>query len=180
LSTIESGSVVTLAIDLCDAQDEPIHTSREPYVYLHGGYGGLLEALEEALEGRAPGETLRIQLEPEQAYGDYDAELVRIEPRSRYGEGLEAGMQVEDAFGGEEPRVYMVTDLAGESVVLDGNHPLAGMALRFVCEVLAVREATAEELEAGEPASATTADEDDDEYADEEPGADLPPPQRSH
>ena len=45
MSTIESGSVVTLAIDLCDAQDEPIHTSREPYVYLHGGYGGLLEAL---------------------------------------------------------------------------------------------------------------------------------------
>jgi FKBP-type peptidyl-prolyl cis-trans isomerase SlyD len=127
-----------------DAQGALLEAPAEPLTYLHGGYGGLLEALELALEGKLPGETLRIQLEPEQAFGEYDAQLLRLEPVERYGAGLEVGMQIEEAS-----RIYTVTDMAGGSAVLDANHPLAGMALRFVCTVTAVRSATREELERG-------------------------------
>ena len=112
--------------------------------YLHGGYGGLLEALESALEGKAPGETIRLQVEPEDAFGEYDADLIRLEPVERYGEGIAVGMTVE-----EEARTYTVTDIAAGKVVLDGNHPLAGIALRLSLEVLAVRKAKPEEIAQG-------------------------------
>jgi FKBP-type peptidyl-prolyl cis-trans isomerase SlyD len=87
---------------------------------------------------------VRVQLEPDQAFGEYDAGLVRVEPVERYGEGIAAGMQVE-----EGERVYTVTDVAAGKVVLDGNHPLAGMALRFVLEIASVRSATPEEISQG-------------------------------
>lgn len=149
MSVVRPGTVVSLAVELYDAQGTPLDVSGPPVVYLHGGYGGLLEALERALEGRQAGETVRVQLEPEQAFGEYDAALLRVEPRARYGDGLEVGMQVEDAFDGGETRRYAVTDLAEDKVVLDANHPLAGMALRVACRVLEVRAASADELREG-------------------------------
>ena len=151
MSEVAAGAVVAIAVDLHDGQGVLLQGSDEPLVYLHGGYGGVLEAIERALEGKRAGETVRLHLEPEQAFGDYDAGLLRVERRSRYGEGLEVGMEVEDAFDGEAPRMYTVTDLAEDKVVLDGNHPLAGMALNVSCKVLSVRAATEEELRRGEP-----------------------------
>jgi FKBP-type peptidyl-prolyl cis-trans isomerase SlyD len=112
--------------------------------YLHGGYGELFAALERALEGKAPGESVRIQLEPEDAFGEYDADLLRVEPAERYGDGLAVGMEVE-----EGSRFYTVTDVAAGKAVLDGNHPLAGMALRFSIEIVTVRRAKAEEINRG-------------------------------
>jgi len=126
-----------------DAQGVELSAPAET-TYLHGGYGGLLEGLERALEGKAPGESVHVQLEPEDAFGDYDAELLRVEPTERYGKGIAVGMEVE-----EDARLYIVTDLAGGKAVLDGNHPLAGMALRFSLEVLAVRSAKPEEIAQG-------------------------------
>jgi FKBP-type peptidyl-prolyl cis-trans isomerase SlyD len=111
---------------------------------VHGGYGGLLEGLERALEGKAAGESVSVQLEPEDAFGDYDAELLRLEPAEHYGESIAPGMEVE-----EEGGLYVVTDVADGKVVLDGNHPLAGMALRFSIDVLAVRNAKPEEIARG-------------------------------
>jgi len=87
---------------------------------------------------------VRLQVEPDQAFGEYDADLIRVEPIERYGEGVAIGMEIE-----EDEAFYTVTDVAGGKVVLDGNHPLAGMALRFVCEVLSVRNAKPEEIERG-------------------------------
>jgi len=142
-------TVVSLKIEMYDAQGALLQASPELVTYLHGGYGGLLEALEAALEGKRAGESIKVQLEPEQAFGEYDAGLLRVEPLARYGAGLEIGMEVEDAFEGDEPRLYTVTDFAGDTVVLDGNHPLAGMALRFLCTITAVRQATKEELNRG-------------------------------
>jgi FKBP-type peptidyl-prolyl cis-trans isomerase SlyD len=138
-------TVVSLKIELYDAQGALLQAaSADPVTYLHGGYGGLLEGLERALEGKVAGESVRLQLEPEQAFGEYDAGLLRIEPAERYGEGLEVGMEIE-----EDSRIYTVTDIAAGKVVLDGNHPLAGMALRFFCEVVSVRAARAEEVARG-------------------------------
>ena len=149
MSGVARGRVVTLAVDLYDAQGTPLHGGGQSFVYLHGGYGGLPEALESALEGKGAGETVRVHLEPEQAFGDYDAALLRVEPRSRYGDGLAVGMEIEDAFGGDEPRIYTVTDLAEDKIVLDANHPLAGMALNFSCRVIAVRAASEDEIRNG-------------------------------
>ncbi len=140
---------MSLQVEMHDAQGALIDAPAEPVAYLHGGYGGLLDALERALEGKQAGEEVRLQLEPEEAFGDYDPELLRMEPLSRYGEGLKAGMEVEEEEAGGESRIYTVTDVAGGQVVLDGNHPLAGMALRFCLKVLSVRAATEEEIRAG-------------------------------
>lgn len=148
--TVAPDTVVSIEIVMHDAQGALIHSSENPMSYLHGGYGGVFEGIERAIEGRPAGETVRLQLEPDEAFGDYDADLVRVEPRDRYGEGLEVGMEIEDTFDDEEePRIYVVTDLAEDKVVLDGNHPLAGIALRFTCKVLALRNATEEEIERG-------------------------------
>ena len=134
---------MSLRVEMHDAQGVELQPPSD-LTYLHGGYGELLAALESALEGKAPGESVRLQLEPEQAFGEYDAQLVRVEPAERYGEGVEVGMEIE-----EDSRLYTVTDIAGGKVVLDGNHPLAGMALRFFCQVLGVRTASPDEIRGG-------------------------------
>ena len=130
-------------MELHDAQGVELSAPRE-LSYLHGGYGQMLDALERALQGRGPGESVNVQLEPDQAFGDYDAQLVRVEPLTRYGEGIAVGMQIE-----EGDTLYTVTEMGGGSVVLDANHPLAGMALRFSLVNLTVRSATKEEVSRG-------------------------------
>jgi FKBP-type peptidyl-prolyl cis-trans isomerase SlyD len=137
-------TVVSLKIQMYDAQGALLHAPEGEHVYLHGGYGGLLEALERSLEGKQPGESVRVQLEPEQAFGEYDAGLLRVEPAERYGQGVAVGMEIE-----EHEHLYTVTDVGAGKVVLDGNHPLAGLALRFSCEVVGVRAAWPEEIERG-------------------------------
>jgi FKBP-type peptidyl-prolyl cis-trans isomerase SlyD len=89
-------------------------------------------------------------MEPENTFGEYDSQLVRVEPRDAFPDDIVVGMQFE---GGEEDSdevlIFTVTDIAEDKVVVDGNHPLAGMTLRFDCTVTAVRPATAEELSHG-------------------------------
>jgi FKBP-type peptidyl-prolyl cis-trans isomerase SlyD len=135
--------VVSLTVEMHDAQGVQI-AAPAGMTYLHGGYGQMFEGIEHALEGKRAGEVVQVQLEPEQAFGEYDAELVRVEPLERYGKGLEVGAQIE-----EEATLYTVTDVAAGKAVLDGNHPLAGMALRFSCVILSIRAATEEELRRG-------------------------------
>ena len=130
-------------MEMHDAQGVQLCAATDVF-YLHGGYGQMLDALERALEGKGAGESVLVQLEPEQAFGEYDAELIRVEPAERYGEGVAVGMQVEDG-----DTVYTVTDVEAGKVVLDANHPLAGMALRFSVVILTVREATREEISRG-------------------------------
>jgi FKBP-type peptidyl-prolyl cis-trans isomerase SlyD len=142
-------TVVSLKMDMYDAHGVLLHSSQEPLTYLHGGHGELLEALESAVEGKRAGEEVRVQLEPEQAFGEYDADLLRVEPAARYGEGLKAGMQIEEEDAGGESSLYTVTDVAGGKAVLDANHPFAGMALRFLITVLSVRHASPEEIRQG-------------------------------
>jgi FKBP-type peptidyl-prolyl cis-trans isomerase SlyD len=140
---VARNTVVGVRMGLADAQGAELSAPAE-LSYLHGGYGEMLPALERALEGKGAGESVQLQLEPEQAFGEYDAQLLRVEPLGRYGEGVSVGMQVE-----EDSRLYTVTEVAGGSVVLDANHPLAGMALRFSVVILAVRRASEEEIERG-------------------------------
>jgi FKBP-type peptidyl-prolyl cis-trans isomerase SlyD len=173
---IAKDTVVSVAYKLSDAQGNLIEESDEPMVYLHGGYDGTFPKIEEALDGHETGYETMIQLEPEDAFGEYDPELVKIEERSRFPEPLEVGMQFEgtpdDGDEGADTLIYTVTDLAEDKVVLDGNHPLAGMALRFALSVQEVRTATEDEIEHQHAHGADgleIVDEDDDDYEDEPP-----------
>jgi FKBP-type peptidyl-prolyl cis-trans isomerase SlyD len=148
---IAKDTVVTVNYKLSDAQNNLIEEGSQPMVYLHGGYENTLPKIEEELDGKEPGYASTIQVEPEDAFGDYDPALVKVEDRNRLPEPIEVGMQFEGmAEGGdEEPTIFTVTDIADDKVVLDGNHPLAGMALRFDLSVIDVRAATAEEVQHG-------------------------------
>lgn len=147
---IAADTVVSLDVELSDLQGQLIQRTEEPFQYLHGGYGDLFPAVEAALEGKAEKARVEVRLEPEDAFGDYDENLLRVEPREAFPETLEVGMRFEgDAIGGEAEEIYTVTDIADGKVVLDGNHPLAGMALQFVASVVAVRPATSDEIASG-------------------------------
>lgn len=147
---IAKNTVVSLDVELADIWGNSIDRTDEPLQYMHGGYGNVFPAVEAALEGRAAKDRVDVRLEPEDAFGDYDENLIRVEPRSGFPEGLEAGMRVEGEAGGDdEGRFFTVTDIAEDKVVLDANHPLAGMALKITCTVVDVRPATASEIENG-------------------------------
>ncbi|MEO6354077.1 MAG: peptidylprolyl isomerase [Burkholderiaceae bacterium] len=147
---IAKNTVVTVHYKLSDAQGNLIEDGREPMVYLHGGYENTLPKIEEALEGQEVGFDTTLQVEPEDAFGEYDAELVKIEPRKHLPTPLEVGMQFEgtpeEGDGDDAGLIFTVTDITDDKVVLDGNHPLAGMALRFWLNVKEVRAATEEEI----------------------------------
>ena len=151
---IASPCIVTLTWTLTDAQGGAIDELDEPMEFLVGGQD-LLPKVEEALIGQAAGFETRLHLEPEHAFGDYDSDLVCFEQRSVFPEALEPGMQFEGlpegaATPGMPPDViYTVTEVYPAHVVLDGNHPLAGVALRMALKVLDVRAATEDEIEAG-------------------------------
>ena len=147
---VAKDTVVSLHYELLDSKDELIEKTDAPIEYLHGGYDGIFALVEQALQGRSAGESCVVYLQPIDAFGEYDANLVRIEPLAKFPPNLEVGMRFKgEAESTGEAMTYTVTDIAEEKVVVDGNHPLAGMALRFHCTVESVRAATAEEMEHG-------------------------------
>ena len=144
---VAKNTVVTLSYRVTDSDGNVVDDGAHPIVYLHGGYDGIFPRLEEALQGKSVGEALEVKLQPEDAYGDYDAELIMIEPRSLFPDNIEVGMQFERATEeGDDGELYTITDIADDKVVVDGNHPLAGMALVFACTIAEVRQATADEI----------------------------------
>lgn len=161
---IEDDVWVTVEYRLYDSQGEELEPSERELTYLQGGYGGVFPRVEEALAGQAVGYETVLYLEPEDSFGEYDPELVRLAHREDFPEQLEVGMTFEGAPGDEEDgELYTVTDIADDTVVLDGNHPLAGMALRFELRVTDIREATDAEVE-HEREMYGADDDDDDGY----------------
>lgn len=150
---INAPCVVTLTWKLDDAQNRPIDELTQPIEFFVGG-NDLLARVEEALAGHVAGDEVRVQLEPEHAFGDYRPELVCFEDRKLFPAQLEAGMTFEGLPQGAvtpdmpADAVYVVTEVYPSHVVLDGNHPLAGMALRLRMKVVDVRAATDAETEA--------------------------------
>lgn len=170
---IAQNTVVSVNYKLSDAQNNLIEDGAQPMVYLHGGYENTLPKIEEELDGKEVGYVSTIQIEPEDAFGDYDPTLLKVEERARLPEPLEVGMQFEGVAEGseDEPTIFTVTEIADDKVVLDGNHPLAGMALRFDLSVIDVRAATEEEIAHGHVHGAHGhdhghGDEDDGEEGD--------------
>ncbi len=147
--------VVALTWTLKDTLGDVLDELDEPVEFLIGGKD-LLASIEEALLGHAAGDTLELHLEPENAFGDYDENRVFLEPRSIFPAELEEGMTFDGAAlpSGATPQIppehiYTVTDIYPEHVVLDGNHPLGGIAIRLAVKVESVREATEAEVGQG-------------------------------
>ena len=151
---IHKPCVVALTWQLADAQGQEIDRLTEPVEFFYGG-DDLLPKVEEAIDGQSTGFETHLHLEPEHAFGDYDAELVCFEDRALFPEAVEPGMRFEGLpDGAASPdmpadAIYTVTEVYPTHVVLDANHPLAGMALRLHLQVLDVRQARAEEIKAG-------------------------------
>lgn len=148
---IFSNTVVTLTYKLFSASGELIEESAQPISYLHGGHQGIFPKVEAALAQKKTGDQVSITLAPEDSFGDYDADLVRVEPQDRFPPEVKVGMQFEGQADGDAEAgvVYTVTDIADGKVVVDGNHQLAGQRLRFDCTIIDVRPATSEEMAHG-------------------------------
>jgi len=146
--------VVCLTWKLQDTQGQLIDELADPVEFFFGG-DDLLPKVEEALTDQEPGFATVLHLEPEHAFGDYDSALVFFEERSVLPEGIEVGMQFDGLPPGAvtpdmpSDAIYTVTEVYPGHVVLDGNHPLAGIALRLDLLVRDVRAATEAEIEAG-------------------------------
>lgn len=148
--TITSDSVVTLHYKVSAEDGTELDSSfgKEPLTVLHGRRF-LIEGLEEALEGKDKGESFSVSVEPEKAYGHRVDALVQRVPKSMFeGMEVEVGMSFRATTQQGEQSVVVI-ETTDEEVVVDGNHPLAGVPLTFEVEVVDIREATAEELEHG-------------------------------
>lgn len=149
---IAKDTVVSLQYVLTDGAGELLEKTEQPVSYLHGGYDGIFPLVEERLQGMDVGEHCVIELEPDDAFGEYDHDLVRVEPRSLFPPDVKVGMQFEGGSEGADDDDYMlytVVEVTDQDVTVDGNHPLAGKALKFDCTVAGVRQATPEELSHG-------------------------------
>ena len=166
--TISKDKKVSIKYILKDAEGEIIDSSEdaEPLEYIHGN-GHLIPGLEAALEGKSAGEKLSVAVAPEDAYGEREEELVFPVPRSNFdGTEIEVGMQC-DAASPEGSHVVTVVEVNDEQVTVDANHPLAGETLYFDVEIIDVREATPEELEAlNQPSCGCGCGRDDDDDCD--------------
>jgi FKBP-type peptidyl-prolyl cis-trans isomerase SlyD len=151
---ISAPCVVSLVWRLEDTQGHVIDELKDPVEFFFGGVD-LLAKVEEALAGQEVGFNATLHLEPEHAFGEYDPQLVFFEERAIFPEKVEPGMQFDGVPEGATTQgmpgdaIYTVTEVYPTHVVLDGNHPLAGIALRIDLTVRDVREATDEEIEAG-------------------------------
>ena len=114
--------------------------------YLHGGYENIFPKVEAALNGQAVGFAVKLDLSAEDAFGARDESLVRVIPKAEFPPGVKVGGQLQGAGDDGQPRVFNVVKIKGPEVHLDGNHELAGQALKFRCTVTDVRAATAEEI----------------------------------
>jgi FKBP-type peptidyl-prolyl cis-trans isomerase SlyD len=145
--------VVALTWTLKDTLGEVLDELKDPVEFLVGG-NDLLAKIEQALQGHVRGDRVDLHLEPEQAFGEYDEKLVFLEERKLFPAELEEGMTLEQLPPGataSAPRgtLYTVTEIYPVHVVIDGNHPLAGIAIRLQIRVEGVREATEEEVGRG-------------------------------
>ena len=147
--------VVALTWTLKDTLGEVLDVLDDPVEFLVGG-DDLLPRIQEALQGHGPGARLDLHIEPEEAFGDFNDQLLFLEPRKLFPAEVEEGMTIEGSAlpKGTNPdapknALYTVTEIYPEHIVLDGNHPLAGIAIRLSLKVQAVREATEEEIGRG-------------------------------
>jgi FKBP-type peptidyl-prolyl cis-trans isomerase SlyD len=146
---IEKNTAVTLNYKVFDQKGHVLAQPKEPMSYLHGGYGNTLEKIEQALQGQMAGYQITLVLEPQDAFGLRDEQLVRTIPKSQFPPGIKVGGELEGRTEDGRTMLFYVVKIKGSEVHLDGNHPWAGKTLRFSVTVTGVRAATEEEIAHG-------------------------------
>lgn len=150
---VAKDTVVSLRYELTDVNEGTLlEKADDPISYVHGGYDGIFPAVEEAIHGKNVGDKFSVTMEPEDAFGEYEHDLVRAEPRSMFPKEVEVGMQFEGGTEGDDDEdfmLYTVVEVSDNEVTVDGNHPLAGKTIKFEGSVTGVRAATKEELDHG-------------------------------
>jgi len=146
---IEKNSAVTLRYSVSELNGKLLEESKEPMSYLHGGYGNTFAKVEAALEGQEPGYSTTIELQPEDAFGVRNEELLQTIPKTQFPPGVKVGGQLEGRDDSGHSIIFTVLKIKGDTVYLDGNHPMAGKALRFALKVTDVRAASEEEIAHG-------------------------------
>ena len=150
--SIKDNSAVSFHYSLTDDEGQQLDSStgKEPLAYLHGA-GNIIPGLENALTGKAVGDSMTVAVSAAEGYGEVQQELIQDVPRTSFQgvEQIEVGMQFEAQTGQGGTVPVTVTAVTDETVTVDGNHPLAGKNLNFDVSIEAVRDATAEELEHG-------------------------------
>jgi FKBP-type peptidyl-prolyl cis-trans isomerase SlyD len=149
LMKIDKNSAVTLRFKVTDSLGKVVEESNEPMVYLHGGYGNTLPKIEEALDGQETGYKVTLALAAADAFGLRDENLMQTIPKSQFPPGVKVGGQLEGRGEDGRAQAFTVVKIKGDTVILDGNHPLAGKDLRFALAVMDVRPASEEEIAHG-------------------------------
>jgi len=144
---VKMNTVVTISYELKDVNGNVSEKSKEPIAYLHGGHDNIFPKVEEAMHGKKEGDKIEVGLEPADAFGEYDEQLVQIEPITAFPEpNVKEGMQFEGENETGDIVIYTVTNVADGKVVVDGNHPWAGQRVLFSATINKVRDANAEEI----------------------------------
>lgn len=144
---VKMNTVVTISYELKDVNGNVLEKSKEPIAYLHGGHDNIFPKVEEAMHGKKEGDKIEVGLEPADAFGEYDEQLVQIEPITAFPESnVKEGMQFEGENETGDIIIYTVTNVADGKVVVDGNHPWAGQRVLFSATINKVRDANAEEI----------------------------------
>ena len=147
---IAMNTVVSITYELLDSNGNVLESSKDPVSYLHGGYDNIFPRVEEELHGKSIGDTVEITLEPADAFGEYDEELVQMEPISAFpSKDLKVGMQFEGEDESGEVILYTITNIDDGKVIVDGNHPWAGERVLFKATIADVRKAGEEEVSHG-------------------------------
>lgn len=146
---ITKDTAVTIRYRISDASGKLLEDGKEPNAYLHGGYGNTFPKVEEALEGHEAGYQASLELQPADAFGERNEALVQVIPKTQFPPGVKVGGQLEGRGEDGHTHVFTVVKIKGPEVHLDGNHPLAGKALRLSVTVVDVRVASAEEIAHG-------------------------------
>ncbi|MBR7059932.1 MAG: peptidylprolyl isomerase [Neisseriaceae bacterium] len=147
---IEKNSVVSLSYKMYDDQNKLLdETVNEPMIYLHGGYDGIFPVVEEALHGKQLGDEIDIHLSVEDAFGEIDSDLIRLEDLDNFPVKPEIGMIFEGEDNHGNIGLFRISEIANGKAVVDGNHPFAGMKIRFVAKIVDIRAATTDELAHG-------------------------------
>jgi FKBP-type peptidyl-prolyl cis-trans isomerase SlyD len=146
---IKKNTAVTVRFKVSELTGKLLEDGTKPVAYLHGGYGNVLRKIEEALEGQTAGYQVTLDLQPQDAFGVRDEKLLQAISKSQFPPGVKVGGQLQGRDEEGRVRGFTVKKIKGQEVFLDGNHPLAGIGLRFVVTVISVRAAAEEEIAHG-------------------------------